>query len=101
MICDRRLKHYLPLSTMDEMAFLLDKMINAGMGSCRQVGLDSVRARTAVRSHRGLPIGASLALVRLKSLPPPFLFFRRQIFNVSGYPPDISTRVFYSAVTFA
>ena len=31
MICDRRLKHYLPLSAMDEMAFLLDKMISAGM----------------------------------------------------------------------
>jgi hypothetical protein len=29
MICDRRLKHYLSLSTMDEMAFLLDKMIGA------------------------------------------------------------------------
>ena len=29
MICDRRLKHYLSLSRMDEMAFLLDKMIGA------------------------------------------------------------------------
>ena len=49
----------------------------------------------------GLPIGAGLAIFNLKSLPPPFLFFRRQIFNMGGYPPDISARVFYPAVTFA